>query len=142
MTAWDVWALTVVALFLKMFGIALLQGAVRGRARAFVKPEDAAFFGRGAAPAAEEPPLAARGQRLLGNDLENIPLFLFLSAGYIQLGGALSLVAGCCGVFVAARVGHTIFFLRQRQPHRAGFFALGALCSLVLSGAIVLRVLS
>lgn len=51
---WEAFGLAVVALFLKMLTVILVQGLVRTRNNAYVPPEDAAYFGRGAAPVAED----------------------------------------------------------------------------------------
>lgn len=134
-------ALTTVALFLKMFATAGVQGLVRMRSRTFVNPEDAAAFGRtGAAPA--DHPTAERAQRALRNDLENIPMFLFLAHAYVELGCWELGVHIYLPIFVLARIGHTIAFIRPTQPLRNRFYLVGVLVNLVLSGHIVAAIVA
>ena len=79
---WETFGLIAVALFLKMLFVVLVQGYVRTRNNAYVPPEDAAYFGKGAAPVTEEATLVLRAQNVLRNDGENVPIFLFLAAAY------------------------------------------------------------
>lgn len=72
-----VFALCVVALFLKMFLVSCYQGYHRLRVVAFTNPEDAAVFKRAPLPA--ERPQVIRAARVWANDLENIPAFLPLA---------------------------------------------------------------
>lgn len=138
---WDVYGLTAVALFLKMFVVILAQGRVRIRNRAYVHPEDAAFFGRGASPVAEEAPSVRRAQNVLRNDGENIPIFLFLAAAYVQLGCWEWGVLVYFPLFVLSRVVHTIAYLRPRQPLRNRAYRVGLAVMLALCGHIVWGVL-
>ncbi len=130
---WKIFALTTIALFLKMFAVAGVQGFHRVKHRTFVRPDDAAFFGK-VAPASAELPIVARAQDTLRNDLENIPIFLFLLLAYIQLGGQVMPMAVYASVFVLARVGHTLCYLKPRQPLRNRMYILGILVDLALCG--------
>lgn len=119
------WVVTSFVLFVKMFANSGVQAFVRMSNRAFVRPDDAAFFGRGAAPLERELPLSDRAQQCWRNDLENIPIFLFLTLGLVLLGGSAYWVGVYCTLFVIGRVLHTIFYLNPRQPHRNLAFQLG-----------------
>jgi uncharacterized membrane protein YecN with MAPEG domain len=135
--AWQAFGLTAVALFLKMFAVAGVQGVQRMKSRAFTRPDDAAFFGKGATPAAQEVPIVERAQNTLRNDVENIPIFLFLMLAYAQL-GAWPLGAALYGAaFVLARVTHTLAYLQPRQPLRNRAYLVGQLLMFVMSGHIV-----
>lgn len=125
------WVTTVAVLFLKMFSNSAVQGLVRLKNRQFVKPEDAAFYGRKAPPAEEEHLLVQRAAAVWRNDLENIPIFLFLSLGLVLAGDEGTWTAGLCGLFVVARVAHTGFFFVPRQPHRNVAYQLGILSCVV-----------
>ncbi|PRP96244.1 MAPEG family protein [Enhygromyxa salina] len=140
LSPWQAFALTIVALFLKMFATAFVQGVARMKSKTFAYPEDAAAFG-GTAGAADHP-LAERGQRALRNDLENIPMFSFLALAYVQLGCWETGVHVYFPIFVLARIGHTLTFLRPTQPLRNRFYLVGVLVCLVLSGHIVAMVLA
>ena len=128
-----VFALTVMALFLKMFVIAGVQGINRMQSGVMVRPEDAAYFVK-QAPAAAELPIVDRAQSTLRNDLENIPIFLFLMLAYMQLNGPPMPLAIYAAVFVLARCGHSYFYLRPRQPHRNRLYLVGIAVDFVLCG--------
>ncbi|MEZ0369911.1 MAG: MAPEG family protein [Candidatus Sericytochromatia bacterium] len=138
---WKIYALTTVALFLKMFALAGVQGINRVRHRTFVRPDDAAAFGQTEAVAAELP-IVARAQDTLRNDLENIPIFLFLMLGYIQLQGPVLPLAIYAALFVAARIGHTLCYLTPRQPLRNRMYLLGILIDFILCGHVLYGVLT
>lgn len=137
---WNALALTGVALFLKMFLTAGAQGVVRLRTRTFVNAEDARVFGRTTASAADHP-IAERAQRALRNDLENIPIFLFLALCYVQLGCWPGGVDVYFPLFVLARCGHTLAFVRPTQPLRNRCYLLGQLVNIALCVHLVLAVL-
>lgn len=134
---WRVYGLSCAALFAKMFGVALVQGVTRVKHRAFVRPDDAAFFGRGVTPAAAEHPLVDRAQSALRNDGENIPIFLFLSIAYIQLGCPSSQLVIYMPLFVIARYLHTLFYLRPTQPFRNWSYVTGQLLMMIMVGHII-----
>jgi len=137
----SVWALTVVALFLKMFAVALVQGHHRLKSGVFVRPEDAAHWAK-APPAAAELPIVRRAQSTLGNDLENIPMFAIIAFAYVELGAWELGTAVYCGLFVVSRVVHTAAYLSPRQPLRNRAYILGAACTLAMCGHILVHVLS
>jgi uncharacterized membrane protein YecN with MAPEG domain len=139
MNPWQIYALIVVALFLKMFVVAGVQGIQRVKNKSFVRPEDAAFFGGGATPLSEELPIVQRAQHTLRNDLENIPIFLFLLLSYIQLGCWPLGVFIYGSLFVFSRILHTIAYLRPMQPLRNRAYLLGLLVMFCLCGHLVIR---
>lgn len=128
-------ALTTVALFVKMFLVALVQGVTRFRTRSFVRPEDAVFFG-GAAPTSEDP-LTERAQNTLRNDVENIPIFLFLALAAVELAPSPRL-PWYFGAFVLSRYLHTATYLRPTQPLRNRAYIIGQAVCMALSVELVL----
>lgn len=136
-----VYAVCCVILFLKIFAIVLVQIPQRAKAKAFVNPEDAHFFAKGD-PVKEDIPIVQRAAHVFRNDLENIPMFLFLSLIYVLLGcwdqGALIYFP----LFTFARISHTICYFKGIQPARSAVYALGVVISLVLSLHILLRVVA
>lgn len=135
--AWQAFGLTAVALFLKMFAVAGVQGVQRMKHKTFARPDDAAFFGKGVATAAQDLPIVERAQNTLRNDVENIPIFLFLMIAYAQL-GAWPMGAAIYGaLFVAARVVHTVAYINPRQPLRNRAYLVGQLLMFVMSGHII-----
>ena len=106
MTEYQFYALITVILFFKMFAISAVQGLARVSTNTFVTPEDARFFGASIAP--DELPIVKRAAMAWRNDLENIPIFLFLAMIYVTLGcspgGAYHLFLG--------------LYRRADSPHR------------------------
>jgi uncharacterized MAPEG superfamily protein len=140
MTEYQFYALTTVILFFKMASISLVQALGRLSTKTFVTPEDAEFFAH--APAAqEEAPIVKRAMNAWRNDLENIPMFLFLGLIYVTLGcwrgGAFIYFT----IFVVARILHTITFLLGLQPWRTIFFTFGMAVCIALSIQILTTVL-
>lgn len=75
------------------------------------------------------------------NDGENIPIFLFLAAAYVQLGCWEWGVLVYFPLFVLSRVVHTIAYLRPRQPlrnraYRVGLAVMLALCEHIVWGVL------
>lgn len=140
MRVWETYSLIVFGLFLKGFVVAGIQGFYRLKHKAFVRPEDAAFFGGGCPPATEELPIVTRAQAILRNDLENVPIFLFLLLGYIQLGCWNPGVAWYGGLFLFSRLIHTAAYLRPTQPLRHRAYLFGLLLTFAMSGHLLLRI--
>lgn len=141
MSPLDVFALAVVILFVKMLGVAFLQGAVRTMNDQFVRPEDAQMYGSGEI-AQQDVPLADRAQRALRNDVENIPIFLFLAWSALQLEVWAYGLTVYTSVFVVARILHTATYLKSVQPFRTIAYATGSLMSLALSVHILMAIFS
>ncbi len=125
-----IYALTAIILALKMAANSLVQGRARMGPKIFTNPEDAQAFGGSAV--AEELPMVQRAAKCWRNDLENIPIFLILALIYVIAGLSTGAFVIYCGLFVLARVLHTIFYLRAAQPGRTIAYTLGAMVSLAL----------
>jgi uncharacterized membrane protein YecN with MAPEG domain len=133
-------AMTIV-LFFKMSAISIVQGRARMRANAFVIPEDAKLFGNVEA-VREEVAEVVRASRAWRNDLENIPIFLFLGLIYVLAMLSTTGAVIYFGVFTLARIAHTIFYLNAMQPWRTIAYTVGALASTALAIHIVIAGLS
>ncbi|MCB9644387.1 MAG: MAPEG family protein [Myxococcales bacterium] len=131
MKPWELFSLFCILLFVKGFIVAGIQGYYRITTKIFVRPDDAAFFGK-TEPATQEHPVVDRAQSALRNDLENIPFFLFLLIGYIQQGCWPQGIAIYGGIFVFSRVVHTAAYIRPTQPLRNRAYILGLLMSFLL----------
>jgi glutathione S-transferase len=140
MTEYQFYALTTVILFFKMFAISIVQGIGRINAKQFVTAEDARFFAQ-APPAPDEAPIVKRAAMAWRNDLENIPIFLFLGLIYVTLGiwpeGAFIYFT----IFIVARILHTVAYLNGWQPWRTIFFTFGMVVCVALSIQILQAVL-
>ncbi len=140
MTEYKFYALTTVILFFKMFAISAVQALARTGTKTFTNPEDAQFFGA-SAPAADEMPIVKRAAAAWRNDLENIPIFLFLGLIYVTLGCWPEGVYIYFTIFLIARILHTIAYLRGLQPARTIFYSLGVFACFALSIQILGAVL-
>jgi glutathione S-transferase len=124
------YAITTIVLALKMAAISIVQGRARIGSGIFVNPEDAKAFG--GRPAPEEAPMVRRGANAWRNDLENIPIFLFLAWIYVAAGLALTPFIIYCAVFIVARVAHTFCYLNAIQPARTIAYTVGSFATLAL----------
>jgi uncharacterized MAPEG superfamily protein len=130
-----------VVLFMKMLAIAAIQIATRSKTGEFTNPVDARFFAKREAVAGD-PVMVLRGANAFRNDLENIPLFLFLATFYVLLG---CWPQGCLiyfGLFTCFRIIHTDSYLKNVQPWRSFSFSAGALICLILCFHILYNILT
>lgn len=81
------------------------------------------------------------GQNVLRNAGENVPIFLFLAAAYVQLGCWEWGVLVYFPSFVLSRVVHTVAYLRPTQPLRNRAYRVGLAVMLALCGHIVWKTL-
>ncbi|WP_158502119.1 MAPEG family protein [Vitiosangium sp. GDMCC 1.1324] len=134
------YALCAIVLVIKMQAVGIATARTRARLKVALNAEDAARFGAQLVNA--EHPEVERVLRAHRNDLENIPVFLIL--GFIAvLAGAPPLGLQICLIaFTAARVVHSIAYVKAMQPWRSLSFGIGGLCSLALSVMIILRLVS
>ena len=138
---WSAVALVAIVTHLKLFVLAAIQGVTRLRHRRFVKPEDAAYFGRGARPADEEHPRVVLAQRAIANELENLPTFALALVAYAALRGPGPFALAVTGAFLLARIAHSAFYVRPTQPHRNRCYVLGQLATFTLLVRLALQLL-
>ena len=144
MDSWNVYGLTVVVLFVKMFAAVLVQGYGRFQHRSFSNPEDAVLFNKlfGAKPdATKQSELVDRAQSVLRNDGENIPIFLFIAIAYLQLNCWPTGVAIYLPLFVIGRLTHMISYLKALQPWRNLSYQLGLWVTFTMAGHIIWQIL-
>jgi microsomal prostaglandin-E synthase 1 len=132
------YALCAVILVLKMFVVSMYSGVVRGRLKVAMNPEDAARFGTQLVET--EPAEVARVLRAHRNDLENIPGFLLLGLVAVMMGAPALALKISLIVFTAARVAHSIAYLKSMQPWRSMTFGVGVLSMLTVMGLVLVRV--
>jgi uncharacterized membrane protein YecN with MAPEG domain len=140
MDSWKIYGLTVVALFVKMFAMVLVQGYGRYKYRNFSNPEDAVMFNKlfgQKADASKQSEMVDRAQSVLRNDGENIPIFLFLAFSYIQLGCWQTGLVIYLPLFVIGRIAHAISYLNALQPWRNLSYQLGLWVMVAMSGHII-----
>ena len=134
------YALCAVLLIIKMFAVGFYTAATRARLKVAMNPEDAAKFGSQLTDA--EPPEVARVLRAHRNDLENIPGFLIVGLVAVLLGAPAVPLKVALIVYTAARVGHSIAYIRSMQPWRTVCFGLGTLALVTTMVLVLIRVFS
>jgi microsomal prostaglandin-E synthase 1 len=131
-----VYAICCSVLSLQMLLLAGVTAARRAKHKGYSNPEDVAVsFAEARLIEGAEHPEVARVIRAHRNLQESLPMFFALGLIYV-LAGAPALGAKVCFVgFTAARVLHTIAYLKGLQPWRTVMYAIG---SLALVGMIAL----
>jgi glutathione S-transferase len=140
MSEYQFYSLITVVLFFKMLANSIIQGLGRVNTKTFTNPEDASFFGA-PAPAIEEAPTVKRAAAVWRNDLENIPIFLFLGSMYVTLGCWSGGAYIYFSIFVGARILHTVAYMQGMQPSRTVFYSIGLAMCVIISIHILLAVL-
>lgn len=124
-------------LALKMFAVVFLTIKNRFKNKVFAAEED--VKGMPGAKVSYAQPDIERARRIHLNDLENIPIFLFVAFIYILTGPAASTAIWHFRIFTISRVCHTLAYaIPIPQPSRALSFFVGI--GVVISMAI--RILS
>jgi uncharacterized MAPEG superfamily protein len=110
------------------------SGAMRAKGGVAINPEDGARYG---APVSEfDPPAVARLLRAHRNAEATIYPFLFLGLLYVLMGGGVAISVPIFTIFVAARILHSVAYLRAMQPWRTIAFAVSLLATLALVAAL------
>ncbi len=135
------YALCSSLLVLKMIASAVWTGSRRQSTQGYVSPEDARVFGRAGASAGEvERPEVARALRIQRNDLENIPAFFAIGLIYVLSGASAFGAAVYFWTFTAARLVHTVVYMRGMQPWRAICYGICVACMLGMVVQIAINV--
>ena len=124
-------ALAAIVLSLKALFLGAATAATRGKLKSFLNAEDATWLS--GAHVDPDPEVVARIGRAHRNDLEN--LLLFAVCGFIYLLSGSSALAGFayCGVFLAARILHTLAYFGRRPLLRRNAYTAGFLVILSMS---------
>jgi prostaglandin-E synthase 1 len=134
------YALCAIVLILKMNAVGIHTARTRMRLKVALNPEDAARFG--AELTNTEHPEVERVLRAHRNDLENIPNFLVLGLIAVLAGAPVLGLQICFIAYTAARVGHSIAYIKSMQPWRSISFGVGQLSTLALMVMIFVRLVS
>ncbi len=132
------YGLSCTALALHLLILAAMTGGLRTRAKAYVNPEDARTL-KGSEVDADAP-VVQRAKRAHMNAIENFVPFVAIGFFYALTGPGKLGAEVYFGVFVAARVLHSIFYMMGLQPWRTAMFGIGA-AALTGMGLHVIRVL-
>jgi prostaglandin-E synthase 1 len=130
-----VYVISCLVLCLNLLVLWGYSGAVRGKTKTAINEEDSEKFG--AALKDLDPPQVARVLRAHANAQAAIYPFLFLGLVFVLAGGTAGTARIIFGVFVLARLLHSVVYLAGKQPWRTLFFIIGGLATLALIGDIV-----
>ena len=133
------YALACVVLVGDLLFLWVYSGLVRARGGTAMNPEDAARFGVSLSGA--DPPLVARVLRAHSNAQAAILPFLLLGLVFVLIGGPAEIAIVLFAIFTAARIAHSVYYLRGVQPWRTHSFVVGGLTTIVLAGFLVGRVI-
>ena len=106
------------------------SGATRGKSKTTMNEEDVATFGGSLTDS--DPPPVARVLRAHRNAEASIYPFLSLGLVFVLAGGTGVAAMIFFGIFTVARLLHSLTYLREKQPWRTIFFAIGGLTTIAL----------
>ncbi len=127
--ALNLFAICASIIGLHLLALAFWTGTVRAMRKTFVNAEDAKAFKADKSADAEHPDVA-RVKRAHQNALENAVPFFAIGYLYAMQGPTKDGAIIYFGVFTAARILHSVFYLWGRQPFRTMMFAIGALATI------------
>ncbi len=130
------WAVCAAVLFFKMMANTLVQGFGKLKYRRFEIQEDAALYGKGPATC-ESTDLEQRAAWCWENDLENIPIFLFVSLGYVLVEANPARAPLYMTIFCASRFLYMLAFLFALQPWRTLCYYAGVIVTLIMTVGIL-----
>jgi uncharacterized MAPEG superfamily protein len=131
-------ALVDLLLVLKMAALGNYTSILRLRRHVYATPEDYAL--RAKTPGGHDEDIE-RVRRAHRNDLENIPPFFVVSFLYVLTRPSYGAAAIYFWGFLAARVLHSVFYIRGAQPHRTIAFAAGSILTFVMLMSTLVAVL-
>ena len=133
--AFTAYAVACLVLSLNLLTLWISSGAIRAKGGVAINPEDAARYG--ASTSELDPPAVARLLRAHRNAEATTYPFLFLGLVYVLAGGAAWTAIPIFTIFVAARIAHSIVYLKAMQPWRTISFATSLFAIIALMVAIV-----
>ena len=136
--AFRVYAVTAALLCLNLLGLWVWSGAMRGRTRTLINPEDGSLL-PGRTLVERDPPEVARVLRAHANAMANVLPFLVLGFLYVILGGSRTGALAYFGVFTAARFVHSLTYVVGLQPWRTVSFVIALLASVGLLVQVLMR---
>ena len=137
-----IYSAAMVVLCLNILALWGYSGSVRAKTKTTPNPEDVGTVAKGAVLAPVDPPGVARVLRAHRNAADNILPFAILGLLFVLWGGSALLTAIFCGVFVAARLAHSLSYLNGKQPWRTITFVLGGAATLGMVGLLVRMMLT
>jgi microsomal prostaglandin-E synthase 1 len=132
-----IYSASMVVLCLNVLLLWGYSGAVRGKTKTTHNNEDITTVSNGAALVQVDPPPVARVLRAHRNAADNILPFAVLGLLFVMWGASPLLTGIFCGVFVAARIAHSLSYLGEKQPWRTVSFVIGGAATLAMVGFLV-----
>ncbi len=143
MTANPVFTAYVISATMLGFNLLVLANntaLTRAKAKEVINPEDKVLNAQADVVYEAGNDRTERYRRAHRNALENIPLFLITAFVLTLTGVSLTLAAILFGIFVAARLFHSVAYVRQIQPWRTVSFGIGALDQAAILGVLLYQV--
>jgi prostaglandin-E synthase 1 len=137
--AFVAYAITCVILGGNLLFVWAYSGSTRAKTKVAINKEDAERFG--AKLETMDPPEVARVLRVHANAQATICPFLFLGLVFVLAGGSAGFAKVDFGIFVVARITHSIVYLRGKQPWRTLSFIASGLATTALMGNIIRMVI-
>lgn len=125
-----IYAITSLVLCLNLLFLWGYSGATRTKTKSSPNEEDIAKFG-GALNEIDPPPVA-RVLRAHRNAQASIYPFLFLGLVFVLAGGGYVTATILFGTFTAARLLHSVVYLKGKQPWRTLCFVVGMFATFAL----------
>lgn len=132
-----VYSVAMVVLSLNVLGLWAYSGSVRAKSKTTPNREDSSTVAKGSRLAEVDPPEVARVLRAHRNAADNILPFGIIGLLFVLWGSSPLVTAILCGLFVVARLGHSLAYLNEKQPWRSISFAVGGLTTVVMLGFLV-----
>jgi glutathione S-transferase len=133
----QIWEVATAYLFFKMWANSLIQAVSVIKYKKVFLPEDARFMKGKTHVSGEEPDLGKRASYCWENDLENIPVFLFLLLAFSLADGNSAWCMGFAIAFCASRTLHSFCMIKGIQPWRNICYQIGVFTCIGLSLGIL-----
>lgn len=134
--AMQAYAASAIVLGLNLLLLANNTALSRAKSAEVINPEDTKLSKDAAVVYEEGNGKTARYKRAHRNALENIPLFLLTAMLLVMVGVSATTARILFGVFVAARLFHSVAYIGQWQPWRTVSFVIGELAQATILGLI------
>ena len=134
------YAVSATVLGFNLLVLANNTALTRAKAKEVVNPEDTVLNAEADVVYEAGNQRTERYRRAHRNALENIPLFLITAFVLTLTGVSFTTAAVLFGIFVAARLFHSVAYVRQLQPWRTASFAVGALDQAAILGVLLYQV--
>lgn len=131
------WILLVAAFLAKSILLSFYQVWLRFRYKLYAAEEDQHLFEVFAKKGNQDTSYAERklkrSKKCWQNDLESIPLFLFISLGFVLLNQDYFWGVVYMTIYGVSRALHTLFYLLEKQPYRGIAWDTSLVTSIVIT---------